>query len=513
MRRIKEILRLKYELGLNNRQIGRSCSLPHSTVGNYLSRAAAAGLSSWPLPAELDDRTLEERLFPDHPGPAPDHTPPDFENVHEELRRHRHVTLRLLWQEYRQTEPEGYQYSRFCELYALWSRRLDLVLRQDYRGGEKLFVDYAGPAVPIVDAESGRTREASIFVAVLGASSYTYAEATDRRDLAAWIGSHNRAVAFFGGVPTIVVPDNCKTAVKSPCRYEPDLNPTYRDWAEHHGAVIIPARVRKPRDKAKVEAGVLLVERWILAALRKRAFFSLVELNQAIAELLVRLNDRKFRKLDTTRRRLFEAVDRPALRALPAEPFVFAEWKKVRVHPDYHVEVDRHYYSVPYQYVREQLEARVAETTVEIFRAGRRVATHVRSFTPGRFTTLEAHRPPCHQDLQWTSERVIEKGRTVGEATARLLERIMGSRPHPELGYRSCLGVLRLAGRYSGERLEAASRRALAVDACSYRSVKSILAAGLDRQPLEPPASPSPVHGAVHDNVRGAAYYGRKEVA
>jgi len=509
MRKVKEVLRLKFDRGLEVRQIARSCSIPHSSVLNYLSRAKAAGLG-WPLPEDLDDGALESLLFPGRSALPLGLTPkPDFQSIHQELRANRHVTLQLLWEEYKQTHPDGYQYSRFCELYSRWARRLDLALRQEYRAGEKLFVDHAGPTVKWTDPTTGQTREASVFVAVLGASNYTYAEATEHRDLPSWIGSHTRALEFFGGVPTLVVPDNWKTAVKSPCFYEPDLNPTYREWAEHYQTVILPARVRKPRDKAKVEAGVLLVERWILAALRKRTFFSLVELNQAIGEFLQRLNARKFRKLNTSRAKLFEEMERAALRPLPAEPFSFGAWSTVRVNIDYHVEVDRHYYSVPFQYVHETMEARTSEQTVEIFRLGRRLVTHVRSFLPGRHTTLNEHRPPRHQALEWTADRMIEKGAAVGPATARLLERIMKSRPHPELGYRSCLGVLRLGDRFSGERLEAASRRALALNVCSYQSIKSILANSLDRQPLEAPETP-PAHGAVHANVRGASYYGKE---
>jgi transposase len=509
MRKIKEILRLRFDRSLEVRQIARSCSIPHSSVVNYLSRAKAAGVS-WPLAEELDDAALERRLFPGRSAVSPEGVPkPEFASIHEELRGNRHVTLQLLWEEYKQNHPEGYQYSRFCELYARWARQLDLVLRQEYRAGEKLFVDHAGPMVKWIDPESGQTRGASLFVAVLGASNYTYAEATEHRDLAAWIGSHTRALEFFGGVPALVIPDNWKTAVKSPCRYEPDLNPTYREWAEHYQTAIVPARVRKPRDKAKVEAGVLLVERWILAALRKRTFFSLAELNQAVGELLQRLNDRRFRKLNTTRSRLFAELDRPALRPLPTEPFPFGEWCKVRVNIDYHVEVKGHYYSVPYPYVHEAMEARVSEKTIEIFRLGRRLVTHLRSFLPGRHTTLPEHRPPRHQALEWTAERMIEKGATVGPATAALLARILKSRPHPELGYRSCLGVLGLGDRYGRERLEAASRRALALNVGSYQSIQSMLVQGLDRQAVEKPEV-SPAHQAVHANVRGASYY--KEV-
>jgi transposase len=511
MRKIREVLRLKFELGLENRQIARSCRIPHSSVGNYLKRAQQAGLS-WPLPPDLGDEGLERGLFPPDEQPVGASRPlPDLAAIHEELRRHKHVTLQLLWQEYKQVHPDGYQYSHYCELYARWKGKLDLVLRQDHRGGDKLFVDHAGQTIPLTDPGSGEVREAYLFVATLGASNYTYAEATEHRDLPSWIGSHDRALAFFGGVPTVVVPDNWKTGVTDPCFYEPELNPTYRAWAQHYGTAVIPARVRKPRDKAKVENGVLVAERWILAALRKRTFFSITEVNQAVRELLVELNHRKFQKLDTTRARLFAEVDRPALKPLPAEPYPYRDWKKVRVHPDYHVEVDRHYYSVPYHYVHEQLEARIGEKTIEIFRCGLRVALHVRSFAVGRHTTLDEHRPAQHRHLEWTSDRMIARGKAVGPATAEVCQRIMASRPHPELGYRSCMGVLRLGKQYTNERLEAACRRALSVNTCSYRSIRSILATGLDRQPVES-TPPSPAHDTVHTNVRGSSYYGSKEV-
>ena len=508
MRKVREVLRLKFGLGLRDREIARSCSIPRSSVANYLNRAKEVGLQGWPLPADLNDEALESLLF----SPAPPRVErarlalPDFPSIREELRRNKHVTLQLLWHEYKETHPDGYKYSRFCELYNRWAHNLDVVLRQEHRAGEKLFVDHAGPTVPVVDRATGEIRQAVIFVAVLGASNYTYAEATWKRDLACWIGSHVRALEFFQGVPAVTVPDNWKTGVKDPCYYEPDLNPTYRDWADHYGTVVIPARVRKPRDKAKVEAGVLIVERWILAALRKRTFFSLAELNDAMRDLLVGLNQRKFRKLDTTRARLFEELERPVLKPLPTEPFVFA-----RVHPDYHIEVQRHYYSVPYQYVHEELEARISESTVEIFRKGQRIATHARSVVQGKHTTRPEHRPKKHQDLEWTSSRIIEKGRLVGPSTVAVLARIMESRKHPELGYRSCQGLLRLGKRYSNERLEAACRRALANDIRSYRSIKSILERGLDRQPLED-VTASAAHAEVHVNVRGADYYRNEEV-
>jgi transposase len=510
VRKIREILRLKFELGLDNRQIARSCSIPHSSVANYLRRAEAAGLN-WPLPPNFNEAALGTKLFPSVPVNR-DVLLPDFTYMHEQLIRHKHLTLELLWQEYKQDYPDGYQYSWFCELYGRWARKLDIVLRQEYRAGEKMFVDHAGPTVPVVDAGTGLIQEASIFVAVLGASNYTFCEAVWKRDLPSWIGSHTRAIEFFQGVAAITVPDNWKAGVTQACYYDPELNPTYRDWAEHYGTVVIPARVRKPRDKAKVENGVLIVERWILAALRHRTFFSLAELNDAIRELLVKLNQRKFRKLDTTRQRLFEEIDRPALKQLPATPFEFAKWKMAKVHPDYHVEIDRHYYSVPYQHAHENVDVRVSEKTVEIFLKGSRIAAHVRSYIPGKHTTQKEHRPKKHQDLQWTSSTMTEKGRAVGPNTADALQRIMDERKHPELGYRACLGVLRLGKRYSNERLEAACQRAIAMNACSYRSIKSILETSLDREPLKPPVIPA-AHSESHPNVRGSNYYKREEVA
>jgi transposase len=510
MRKIKEVLRLKFELGLGNRQIARSCSINHSTVADYLRRAVAAGLDRWPLPADVDETALEARLFPARSTLAAVRPMPDWATIHDELRRNKHVTLQLLWQEHKQSNPEGHSYSRFCELYQQWSGKLDVVLRQEHRAGEKLFVDYAGAKVPIVDAKTGTIQEASIFVAVLGASNYTFAEATWNQDLPCWIGSHVRALEYFQGSPALIVPDNLKNAITRPCRYEPDLNPTYQEMAAHYGIAVIPARVRKPRDKAKVETGVLIVERWILAALRKQRFFSLAGLNQAIGQLLERLNHRPFRKLEGTRSSRFEKLDRPALRPLPSEPYVFSQWKTARVHIDYHVEIENHYYSVPYALLHRQVDVRYTALTVEIFHRGQRVASHRRSTRPGSHTTIDAHRPQSHQRyLEWTPERLVRWATTVGPFTAQLVDRILQSKPHPEQGFRSCLGILRLGKTYGTDRLEAAAQRALTRDACSYQSVKSILKTSLDRQAeLTPPPEKPPLH---HSNVRGTDYFNPKE--
>ena len=507
MRKIKEVLRLRFGLGLHQDQIARSCSIGQATVHRYLEKAAAANLV-WPLPDDLDEQQLDQLLFPARPLCNPAHLRPgiDFAQLHTQMQTHKHVTLQLLWEEYREVHPEGYGYSRFCELYQRWNRNRDVVLRQDHKPGEKMFVDWAGDTVPVFDRNSGEAEPASIFVAVLGASTYTFARAAPGQGLAQWIDCHVQAFEFFGGTTKLLIPDNPRTGVTRACRYEPDLNRTYHEMAQHYSIAVMPARPRKPRDKAKVENGVGIVERWILAALRHRRFFTIADLNEAISELVERLNNRRFRKREGTRNSLFLEVDRAALQPLPAERYVLAEWKTVRANIDYHVEIDRHYYSVPYQLAGQQLEARYTANTIELFLGGKRVASHPRSSATYRHTTIHEHMPKSHQaHLEWTPSRLIHWGETIGVATAEVIRTILASRPHPEMGYRACLGILRLAKTYSNERLEAASQRALQVQACSYSSLRSILKRSLDRQTtlaLEP-AKPGP----RHENVRGPNYY------
>ena len=506
MRKIKDILRLKWACGLSNRQVAASCGVARSTVAETLYRATAAGVS-WPLPEDLDDQQLETRLYP--AAPSPTNSPramPDWATIHQELAR-KGVTLALLWQEYQAAHPNGYQYSRFCDRYGAWRATLDRCLRQEHRAGEKLFVDYAGQTVPVQDRQTREIRPAQIFVAVLGASNYTYAEATWTQTLPDWTGSHVRAFAFLGGVPAIIVPDNLRSGVTKACRYEPELNPTYADLAQHYGVAVIPARVRKPRDKAKVEAGVLLVERWILACLRHQTFFSLAELNTAIAACLERLNRRPFKKLPGSRQSQFEAVDRPALQPLPLEPYVYAEWRTVRVNIDSHVEIDGHYYSVPSPLIQTALDVRLTVATVECFHKNQRVASHVRSAERGRHTTVVAHLPSSHQRyLAWSPSRLMQWAKTIGPAAGTVVAELLARRPHPEQGYRSCLGILRLERTYGAGRLEAACRRAQALDAFAYKSVHSILKAGLDHQPL-PESAPTVPLPFEHDHLRGATYY------
>jgi transposase len=505
MRKYQEVLRLRFELGLSQDQIARSCSISQGSVSNCLKRARAAGVS-WPLPEGWDEARLEEALFGHSLRRYETRRPtPDFAHLHQELESHRHLTLELRWEEYRQDHPDGYSYSQFCELYHRWRRHLDVVLRHEHKAGEKLFVDYAGDTIPVHDPQGGPERPASIFVAVLGASNYTYAEATWSQGLEDWLGAHVRALEFLGGVPKLIVPDNLRSGVSRACRYEPDLNPAYQEMASHYGVGVLPTRPYKPRDKAKAENAVLGVERWVIAALRHRRFFSLAELNQAIRELVEKLNQRPFRKRAGCRASLFQDVDRPALQPLPSERFELHYWTQARVNIDDHVQFDRHFYSVPYTLTGERVEIRSTATTVEIFHRGQRVASHPRSHQPYQATTVNEHRPKSHQQhLAWPPSRLVRWAESVGPSTAQLFTEILNRKPHPEMGYRSCLGILRLGQRYASERLEAASRRAILTGACSYHSVKSILERSLDRQALETPPSSPPL---AHENLRGAAYF------
>lgn len=504
MRQIRNVLKLKFENRLTHRQIARACAIGTGTVSECLGRARAAGLS-WPLPEEMDDAALERRLYP---PPARDRTrpQPDLGWVHRELSRPG-VTLQLLWVEYISEHPDGYRYSRFCELYQRYRRTLHPSMRQVHRAGEKTFVDFSGKQPEIVDPETGEVRAVELFVGVLGASTYFYAEAVPSQELPHWIAAHIRMFEFFGGASAILVPDNLKSGVRAACRYEPDVNRTYEEMARHYGAVVVPARSGKPKDKAKVEGAVLIAQRWILAALRNRTFFSLAELNAAIRELLPALNARPLQKLGVSRTERFRQLDQPALIPLPAHRYEIARWKTCRVNIDYHIELDRNYYSVPFTLLREAVDVRFTMTTVEIFHKNTRIASHRRRLGRGQSATDIEHMPRAHRaHAEWTPSRIISWAEKTGPSAGELVAKILESRPHPEQGYRACLGILRLEKRYGRDRLEAACARALRIGAPTYRTVKNILASGVDRCP---PEETEPTTRSVprHDNVRGADYY------
>ena len=501
MRKIREVLRLKFEAGLGDRRIAEAIGSARSTVQDCLRRVREAAIP-WPLPEGLDEETLHAKLYRRVAVAA--RTPaPDFVKLQAELKRPG-VTRALLWQEYKAAHPDGWQYSVFCDQYRRWLATQDLVLRQHHVPGEKCFVDYAGQTAGVTDRATGELHKAEIFVAVLGASSYTYAEATWTQQLPDWLGSHVRALEFFGGIPGAIVPDNLKSGVIKAHRYDPVINPAYQDFAEHYALAILPARVRKPRDKAKVEVAVQVVERWILARLRDRTFFSLAELNSAIGELLTALNARPFKRRDGCRLSLFNEIERPALRALPERPYSFATWKKAKVHLDYHVEVERAYYSVPYKLIGKTVDVRLSAHTIEIFHRQKLVAAHARTRNRGHFTTAADHRPERHTAvIELTQERLMQRALAIGPATAAVLTQQLHQRRHPEEALRASLGILRLARDFSPEALEAAAKRALELKVCSYRAMRTLMTtkAGEPREP-EPPAL-----SLTHENVRGEKYF------
>lgn len=511
MRKIKEILRLD-ELGLSRREIGRSLSISHNTVADVVRRAEAAGIS-WPAVEQLDEATLDARLYPPTAPSRVKRPEPDPEQMHRELAR-KGVTLQLLWLEYKAEHPDGLGYTQFCERYRRWHKKADVVLRQEHKAGEKLFVDFAGQTVPIIDRHSGEVTPAHIFVAVLGCSNYIYACATWGEDSRSFLTAHVHCFTALRGAPHALVIDNLRSGVSSPDYYEPDINPAYAELARHYGCCVLPARVRKPRDKAKVENAVLIVERRILAAVRNVRFFSLAQLNEVLRTEVARLNDAPFQKLSGSRRSLFESLDRPALLPLPLTPYEFAQWKKARVAIDYHVELEKNFYSVPYRLAREEVEVRYTSGVVEVLLGGSRVASHRRLFGRGEYSTSPEHMPESHRRyLEWSPTRLISWAESVGPETAALVCAILESRPHPEHGYRACLGIMRLAKHYPAERVEAAARRALALQTLSYRSLKSILSRGLDAQPLPLPPEPLPGLALVHENLRGPTYYADTEEA
>lgn len=511
MRKIKEILRLKWESRLSHRAIGRACKLSSSTVSEYIQRATQAGLS-WPLSEGLGEADLYSKLFPKSAQAGElEKWAPDWEQVHRELRK-RGVTLKLLWTEYCEQNPNGYQYSQYCQHYRLWKGKLAPAMRLPHKGGEEMEVDYAGLTLPMVNPETGEISPAQVFVATLPASNYLYAEAQSDQTLPNWIGGHIRAFAFFGGLPRILKPDNLKAGVKSPCYYEPDLNPSYQEMAEYYGLAVLPTRVRKPKDKPNVENGVQNVERWVLAPLRKQTFFSLTEANQSMRPLLAALNERKMEHLSKSRRELFEEVDQPALRPLPEQSYEFATWKTALVNIDYHVAFEKHFYSVPHRLLHAAVEVRATERLVEIFYQGSQVAVHPRSTVPGRYSTRPEHMPANHRFVfdnlssteggEGTPERLLRWGGQVGPFTAQLIQAILSARRYPEQAYRSCLGVLSLAHKHDPQVVETACQHLLNAHLLSYQHLKSEL------ERLSKAASATePLPLPQHENIRGKTYY------
>ncbi len=503
MRHSRQMLRLRHE-GVSEREIGRTLGIARSTVRDALERARTAGIA-WPVPAEWTDDILEQRLFA-RSGVKPGlrrYSEPDWAALSRELKR-AGVNLMVLWEEYRDAHPEGYGYSRFCDLYREFERRLSPVMRQHHVAGDKVFVDYSGEKIAIVDPTTGEVRDAEIFIAVLGASNYTYAEATRTQTLPDWIGAHVRMFRFFGGVTRLVIPDNLKSGVNKASFYDPEINRSYAMMAAHYGVSILPARPYRPRDKAKVEAGVRFAQTYILGRLRHQTFFSLEEANRAIEQVLKRMNGHVMRRLGLCRSDLFESVEKPALRSLPESDYEFAEWRLARVNVDYHIEVANYYYSVPHALIRAQVDVRITSRTIEVFHHGKRVAAHQRRYGGQRHGTDPEHMPSSHRRYaEWTPERFRRWAATIGPNTEGLVIAVLANRPHPEQGFRTCLGVMRLFRGIDQTRAEAVAGRALAIRALTYKSVASILNNNLDRAP----AAAESATVIEHPNLRGPRYF------
>ena len=507
MRKILEILRLRWGCGLARDAVARSLSVSGSTVSDYINRARIAGLC-WPLPEELGEVELDRLLFPDSHRPQRIGRPmPDWASVRSELAR-KGVTLQLLWEEYREGEPEGYGYTQFCEHYRRWLQRLNPVLRMNHKAGEKCFVDYSGTKMSVVERDTGELQEVELFIGVIGASSLIYAEAHSSQTLPHWIGAHVRMFTEFGGVSRVLVPDNLKSGVHHPCRFEPDMNPTYQDFANHYDLAVIPANAGKPKHKAKVEGAVLIAKRWIIARLRNHTFFSLSDLNEAITDQVDAINNRKMRVLGKSRRELFEEIDRPALVPLPQAPYEFAVMKHAKVGIDYHVQFDDHFYSVPFNLLKEPVTVRATERAVELLYKGKRVASHLRQYGNKRYSTTPEHRPPSHRAyMDWSPERFARWSDKIGPSTREFIEARLASRMHPEQSFRLCLGVLKLAEKYSPERLECASAKANAIGITSYKRIKQMLEKGLEKADTTSQQSLDLATPIQHINLRGTNYY------
>jgi len=506
MRKLKEILRLKYGCLLSHRQIASSLSISASVVSRYANRAAQIGITSWPLDTKWTDSLLSQQ-FHQTKVKTLSSSLPDWSQIQKELRP-KTMTLQLLWEEYAERNPGSfYSYNHFCRLYKAWLKCQKPSMRQNHKAGEKLFVDYCGPTIDIILPSTGEYRTAQVFVAVMGASNYTYAEATWTQQLEDWVMSHSRCFDYLGGVPELIIPDNLKSGVTKACRYEPDLNPTYQQLAAHYNTVIVPARPYKPKDKAKAEVGVQIVERWIMAKLRHETFFSLQQLNQRIQELLIDLNQRKMKIHPGSRLSQYKAIDLPALKPLPSIAYTYTQIKKVTVHIDYHVEIEKHYYSVPHALVKQRIEAHITGQLVSLYYQGQQVAIHPRSHQLGKHTTLDEHMPIAHQKQhQWSPQRFERWARDIGQSTEQLVTYFLHAKKHPEQSYRVCLGLLSLAKKYSPKRLEATCHRAIVTGITRLSSIRQILEKGLDSQPL-PEIKPDKLIGINHQNIRGNHYY------
>jgi transposase len=501
MKKLKEVARLYLEHDLGVRPIARACDISTSTASVYMEKLKQLG-APYPEISGMDEDALSALLFPKEEK-ASRKLLPDCDYLHKELKK-KGVTLQLLHEEYKRDNPDGYERTQFYHLYQEWAKKGDPVMRFTHKAGEKMFVDFSGDKPHYQDPATGTIIEAELFVSVVGASSYIYARAVPDQTQESFVDCTIKALEYYGGCPECLVPDNLKGAVTQACYYDPEINRTFAAMAEHYHIAVLPARVAKPKDKAKVESGVLQAQRRILAVLRNRTFFSIAELNTAIYEATEKLNLRPMTLINKSRYDLFMEIEKPALKPLPLERFVIASWKKAKVHIDYHVAVEKTYYSVPYTLIGQSVDIRYTGSIVEMYHKGKRVASHVRMNKPGAFVTENLHMPHQHrQYLEWTPERIKLWGKKIGPHTQDLMDQIMEHRDHPEHGFRSCLGIIRLSKTYSPERVENACKRALELQAYNYKSVKSLLEHTMENLSVATRKNSIPLHA----NVRGGSYY------
>jgi len=508
LRDIKKIIKLYYSKTLSLRQIGNSLNKPKSTVADYIIRFERSGLSLSDCAAKSSEE-IYAALFPEErkrPKTRLQKILPDPAKIHLELKK-KYVTRELLWEEYKALYPDNhYGYTHFCNFYKAWHKRINVSMRINHKAGEKLLIDFSGLKWEYIDKETGELIDVEIFVATLGASGYTYAEATLNQTKPSLIETCSNAFEFFDGITEILVPDNLKSAVTKADLYEPDLNETFQDMADHYGSVVIPARPGRAKDKAKVELSVKLVQRWILARLRHRQFFSLAELNQAIFELLEYFNNRIIKRYGKSRLELYLELDKPVLKPLPTQRYIFREFKFCKVNIDYHVQVEGCFYSVPYQLAGLRVSAIYTINNVEIFHNNKRVAVHVRLYKKGSFSTKEEHMASSHRIYaKWSPSRLIKWGETFGIYTGELIVEILRSKPHPEMGFRSCMAILSTAKKHNdSQAIELTSKKMLELKCYKVKHFKKILT---NKTYNDDHDASSALYPGMHENIRGHIYY------
>ncbi len=505
MVKIREILRLQ-SLGVSIRAISQSCNCSRNTVREILRTANLQGLS-WPLPADMDDAVLMKVIYPSSSEPTSRKPEPDYQYIHEELKRP-HVNLRLLWTEFKTQQPDGLAYSQFCNRYRNWAVRTKAVMHLDHKPGYEMYVDWAGTKMQIIDSETGEILSAHLFVSTIGASSYPYVEAFPSECLENWITAHINAFRYYGGIPQLLIPDSLKTGVKRACNYDPELNKTYLELSEHYGCAIVPARIKKPKDKSPVEGAVGDISTWITAALRHQRFFSFYQLNLSIREKLSEFSRKPFQKKEGSRESAFLELDLPVLKQLPTKAYEMALWKVSTVSFNYHIEVERMYYSVPYNYIQKKVDVKISTFIIEVYFNHIRISSHQRLHgKAGQYSTNPEHMPPNHKEyVQWDSNRFLAWACKIGDHTRELVQQVLASRKVEQQAYKSCFGLLKLADRYTAFRLENACQKALELNSPSYTTVNNILKNGMDKVDAPIVLSKNNIV-PMHSHIRGAKYY------